>query len=322
MRALRQTSLNGPQDLHLIEASVPAAGPGELLIRVTAAGLNYVDISQSRGTFLGGPQPPYIAGIEAAGEVVARGSGVETPLIGAHVVGATIQGGAFAEYAVLPAAAAIPVPPGWTDPQALGLAVSWPTAVAAVRGLTSGQSVLIHAAAGATGQAAVRIAKHYGATVIATASTSKHEVVQALGADHVLDARSPSLTDEILHLTDGLGVDLAIESAGGPTFEATLAATKRVTGRVVVTGLPAGKSSLTNWDLVYKHQVHLIGLNIGALVRHAPHIFGEVLTELFTLITTGVLPPSDPTTYALSEGPKALAELESRATVGKLALLP
>ena len=321
MRALRQMSLDGPQDLKLADVPVPRPGPGERLLRVTAAGVNYVDISQSYGAFAGGPQPPYVAGIEAAGEVVAVGEGA-TGTIGTHVIGATIGGGAFAEYCVLPAVAAIPIPPGWDDVQALGLAVSWPTALAALRlgALAAGETVLIHAAAGSTGQTAVKLAKHYGATVIATASPEKHEAVRRLGADHVLDSRNPDLATEILALTNG--VDLTLESTGGPTLETSLAVTKRVTGRVVVLGLPAGTASITNWDLVYKHQLHLIGLNLGALIRHAPQTFGEVMHELFTLIATGVLRPTDPTTYDLPDGPKALTELESRTTIGKLALLP
>lgn len=321
MRALRQTSLDGPQDLKMADVPIARPGPGELLLRVTAAGVNYVDISQSYGTFAGGPQPPYVAGVEAAGEVVAVGEGA-TVAVGTHVIGATIGGGAFAEYCVLPAVAAIPIPAGWDDVQALGLAVSWPTALAALRlgALTAGQTVLIHAAAGSTGQTAVRLAKHYGATVIATASPEKHEAVRRLGADHVLDSRNPDLASEILALTNG--VDLTLESIGGPTLETSLAVTKRVTGRVVVFGLPAGTASITNWDLVYKHQLHLIGLNLGALIQHAPQTFGDVMHELFTLIATGVLSPTDPTTYDLADGPKALTELESRTTIGKLALLP
>jgi NADPH2:quinone reductase len=326
MRALRQTSLNGPQDLRLItDAPVPAPGPGEVLIRVTAAGLNFVDISQAHGTFAGGPRPPYVAGIEGAGVVTAVGDGVAGLEPGDHVVGVGIAGGAFAEYMVLPAAAAVPVPAGWADEDALGLVVSWPTALAALRplgGVADGQVVLIHAAAGGTGQAAVKMAKHYGATVIATASPGKHEVVRALGADHVLDSRGADLAAEVLRLTGGTGADLVLESVGGASLEASLAAAKRVTGRVIVYGMAGGEASITNWDLVYKHQVHVIGLNIGILIQAAPQIFGEVMGEMFGLLAAGVLGPGQPTTYDLAEGPKALAELETRATVGKLALLP
>ncbi|XES00949.1 zinc-binding dehydrogenase [Streptomyces sp. S1D4-11] len=245
------------------------------------------------------------------------------PRPGDRVVG--VGTGAFAEYMVLPAAAAVPVPSGWTEQQALGLVVNWPTALAALKplgGIAAGQVVLIHAAAGGTGQAAVRIAKHYGATVIATASPGKHETVLALGADHVLDSLGGDLAAEVRELTGGCGVDVVLESAGGATFAASLAAAKRVTGRVVVYGVAGGEAPITNWELVYKHQVHIIGLNIGVLIQAAPQIFGELMGELSALIAADVLAPNLPTVYELADGPKALTELEARSTVGKLALLP
>jgi NADPH:quinone reductase len=326
MRALQQTTLDGPQDLRLVtDVPVPTPGAGEVLIRVVAAGVNFVDVSQARGAFAGGPQPPYVAGIEGAGEVVAVGAAVTRPAPGDHVVGVAVGGGAFAEYMLLPAAAAVPVPAGWTDEQALGLVVNWPTALAALRplgGISAGQTVLIHAAAGGTGQAAVRVAKHYGATVIATASPAKHETVRALGADHVIDSRTTGIAAEVLRLTGGAGADLVLESGGGATLEASLAAAKRVTGRVVVYGLAGGEAAITNWDLVYRHQVHVVGLNIGVLIQAAPQIFGALMGELFELVGAGVLGPVRPTGYELADGPKALAELEARATTGKLALLP
>jgi NADPH2:quinone reductase len=329
MRALRQTSLKGPQDLRLItDAPVPSPGQGEVLIRVAAAGVNYADISKAYGTFRGGPQAPYPAGFEASGEVVAVGEGVTDPRPGTHVIG--IGDGAFAEYMVLPAAAAMPVPAGWTAEQALGLVVNWPTALAALKPLghlTTGETVLVHAAAGATGQAAVTLAKHYGATVIATASPSKHETVLALGADHVLNSLvlnslDGDLAAEVLRLTGGAGADVVLESAGGATFKASLAAARPVTGRVIVYGVAGGEAAVTNWELVYEHQVHIIGFNIGVLIQAAPQVFGEVMGELSALIAAGVLTPARPTAYDLADGPKALAELEARATTGKLALLP
>ncbi|MFE5286401.1 zinc-binding dehydrogenase [Nocardia sp. NPDC056611] len=323
MRALRQHSLHGPQDMSLItDAPVPRPGPGEVLIRVAAAGINFADLSKSHGTFRDGPEPPYIAGFEAAGEVVALGDSVTGLAPGAQMVG--VGDGAFAGYMLLPAAAAIPVPDGWTCRQALGLAVNMPTALAALKlgGLAAGQTVLIHAAAGATGQAATILAKHHGATVIGTASPRKYDTVLGLGADHVLDSHATDLAVQVRQLTGDAGVDLVLESAGGPIFEHSLAAAKRVTGRVVVFGLAGGEAPLTNWDLVYRHQIQLIGLNIGILIHAAPQLFGEIMGELFALIATGVLGPGASTAYDLADGPQALADLEARATVGKLALLP
>jgi NADPH2:quinone reductase len=324
MRALQQTSLRGPQDTRLItNAPVPRPDHGEVLLRVSAAGVNFVDISRAYGTFLGGPQPPYVAGFEAAGEVVDVGEAVTGLQPRAHVIG--VGDGAFAEYMVLPAAAALPLPTNWTAEQALGMVVNWPAALAALKPLgrvAPGETVLVHAAAGATGQAAVMLAKHYGARVIATASPRKHETVLGLGADHVLDSRDGDLAAEVLRLTGGAGADLVLESAGGATFKASLASAKLVTGRVVVYGVAGGEAAITNWELVYKHQVQITGLNMGALIRVTPEIFGELMRELSALIAAGVLPPSRPTTYGLADGPKVLAELEARATIGKLALIP
>jgi NADPH:quinone reductase len=324
MRALQQTSLRGPQDTRLItDAPVPSPGRGEVLIRVAAAGVNFADISRAYGTFLGGPRPPYLAGFEAAGEVVAVGEAVTGPPRGTRVIG--VGYGAFAEYMVLPAAAAVPLPAGWSPEQALGLVVNWPTALAALRPLgrlAAGETVLIHAAAGATGQAAVTMAKHYGATVIATASPGKHAIARARGADHVLDSRSEDLASEVLESTGGLGADLVLESAGGTTFRASLAAAKRVTGRVVVYGVAGGEAAITNRELVYEHQVHVIGLNLGVLIQAAPRVFGELMGELSALVAAGVLTPTRPTAYDFADGPQALADLETRATTGKLALRP
>lgn len=324
MNALQQTSLNGPADMRLVtDAPVPAPGPGQVLIRVAAAGVNFADISRAYGTFRNGPKPPFLAGFEAAGHIVATGEGVTYPELGSRVIG--VGYGAFAEYALLHAVAAMPVPPSWKAEEALGLVVNYPTALAALKQLgrlRAGETVLLHAAAGATGQAALRLAKHFGARVIAAASASKHDTLRALGADHVLDSRCDDLGAEVQKLTQGVGADLVLESVGGATFQASLKAARRVTGRVVVFGLASGEAALTNWELVYEHQVQIIGLNIGVLSQSAPAIFGEVMAELAALIANGVITPTRPTSYELAEGARALAALESRATRGKLALTP
>ncbi|GMK41433.1 NADPH:quinone reductase [Paenibacillus sp. CCS19] len=324
MRALQQTTKNGPEDMRLItNASVPTPGPGEVLIQVTAAGINFADVMQTRGTYHNGPEAPYLAGFEAAGIIVALGEGTNGLALGTRVIGSGY--GAYAEYMILSAAGVVPVPAGWTEEQSLGLILNWATALAALKPLgriAAGETVLIHAAAGGVGQAAVKMAKHYGATVIATASPNKHAIVQQLGADHIIDYRNRDITAEILELTDGKGVDLVLESVGGNTFGASLSAAKRVTGRVVVFGAASGDAGITNWELIFKQQIHLIGLHIGAVVQHTPDIFGELMEELFTLIEAGVYTPGQPTLFDLSDGPKALAELEARSTVGKLALRP
>ncbi|MGZ0146123.1 zinc-binding dehydrogenase [Kribbella sp. WER1] len=320
VRALEVRELVGPAGVRVVEVEVPAVGVGEVLVRVGAAGVNFADVMQSRGTYDGGPRVPYIAGFEAAGEVVARGSGVTRVAVGEHVVGT--GAGAFAEYVVMVADGVVAVPEGWSDEEALGLVLNWATALVSLRSLgrvTAGDSVLIHAAAGGVGQAAVRIAKYYGATVIAAASAAKHDVVRRLGADHVLDGQD--LVADVLRLTAGRGVDVVLESAG-TTFRESVEVARRVTGKVVVIGAAGGEASISNWELNFKHPVHVIGQHLTTTIQQAPELFAETLEELQRLIDAGVYPPGTPTVYDLADGPKVLAALEARATVGKLALKP
>ncbi len=324
MRALRQETLAGPGDLRLVEdAAVPAPGRGEVLVKVAAAGVNFADVMQTHGTYDGGPQPPYLAGFEAAGEVVALGADVTDVAVGARVIGAGY--GAFAEYMVMAPDALAPVPEGWRYEQALGLVLNWATALAALKPLgqvRAGQTVLVHAAAGAVGQAAVRMAKHYGAMVIATASASKHAVVRRLGADHVIDYRTADLVTEVRQLSGGKGADVVLESVGGATFAKSLEVARLVTGKVVVYGIAGGDASVSNRDLNFKHQVQVIGLHIVVLSQQAPDMFAELIAELSRLISIGIYPPGEPTVYDLADGPKVLAEVEARCTVGKIALKP
>jgi NADPH:quinone reductase len=323
VRALVQRGSEGPREMGVEEAEVPVPGSGEVLVKVGAAGVNFADVMQARGTYDGGPKAPYVAGFEGAGEVVAVGHGVDSVLVGTRVIGT--GPGAFAEYMVMSADHVARVPAGWADEQALGLVLNWATALAALKPLGQikpGETVLVHAAAGAVGQAAVRLAKHYGATVIGTASADKHEVVRGIGADHVVDYRTADVTEVVLRLTDNRGVDVVLESVGGETFAKSLEVAKRVTGKVVVYGVAGGEASVSNWELNFKHQVHVIGLHIGVLSQQAPDMFAELMAELSRLIEIGVYPPGQPTVYDLADGPKALAELEARATVGKIALKP
>ncbi|NBE85215.1 NADPH:quinone oxidoreductase family protein [Micromonospora rubida] len=323
VRALVQRSNRGPKDLTLTTGlRRPTPRPGEYLIRVSAAGVNFADVMQTHGTYEGGPQAPYVAGFEAAGEIVGIGPDVESLLpLGTHVVGA--GPGAFAQYMTMPAAGVLPVPSGWSDAEALGLVLNWATALAALKPLgeiKTGEVVLVHAAAGGVGQAAVRLARHYGARVIATASPAKHDTVKALGADEVLDSARPDLTEEITRLTGG--VDLVLESVGQATFKVSLSVTKPFTGRIVVFGAASGDATVTTHDLVFTHHVQLKGLHIGALAAAAPSLYQSLLVEIGALIAHGVYPPGAPQVHPLAEGPSVLQQLGAGQTRGKHALDP
>ncbi len=323
VRALIQRSHRGPEDLTLTTGHPrPAPGPGDYLVRVGAAGVNFADVMQARGTYGGGPRAPYVAGFEGAGEIVGAGRDVARPLPpGTHVVGT--GPGAFAQYMTMPAAGVLPVPSGWSDAAALGLVLNWATALAALKPLgevRAGETVLVHAAAGGVGQAAVRLARHYGARVIATASPAKHDAVEALGADAVLDARRPDLAAEVTRLTGG--VDLVLESVGRATFRASLSVARPFTGRVVVFGAASGDASLTTHDLVFTHQVQVKGLHIGALAAAAPDRYRSLLAEVEDLVARGVYPPGTPRVHPLAEGPAVLRQLAAGLTRGKHALDP
>ncbi|WP_406223676.1 zinc-binding dehydrogenase [Streptomyces canus] len=324
VRALVQRSHRGPKGLTLTtDHRRPTPGPGDYLIRVGAAGVNFADVMQTHGTYGGGPQAPYVAGFEAAGEIVDVGTEVDSPLqLGTHVVG--VGPGAFAQYMTMPAAGVLPVPSGWSDAEALGLVLNWATALAALKPLgdiRTGEVVLIQAAAGGVGQAAVRLARHYGAHVIATASPEKHDTAKALGADEVLDSRRPDLAEEITRLTGG--VDLVLESVGQASHvQDQPVVTKPFTGRIVVFGAASGDATLTTHDLVFTHQVQVKGLHIGALAVAAPSLYQSLLVEIEALITHGVYAPGTPQVHPLAEGAMVLQELEAGRTRGKLALDP
>ena len=323
MRALVQTSHRGPSDLTLVaDASRPSVGRGELLIRVAAAGVNFADVMQTHGTYGGGPKARFVAGFEAAGEVVDVDPTVATPVrIGSLVVGT--GPGAFAEYMRMPASGVVQVPDGWTAAESLGMVLNWATALAALLPLGEvrpGSVVLVHAAAGGVGQAAIRLALHYGARVIATASPGKHDAVRELGVMEVLDGSRPDLAEEIMARTGG--VDIVLESVGRTTFETSLSVAHPFTGRVVLLGAASGQATLTTHDLVFRHHAQVKGLHIGALAATAPAMYADLMAEIHRLVVEGVYSPGKPQIHPLADGPGLLRAIEDRDTVGKHALDP
>ncbi|MEU6188063.1 zinc-binding dehydrogenase [Nocardia sp. NPDC047038] len=323
MKGLVQKSFNGPDDLVMVtDLPVPSPGPHDYLIKVGAAGLNFADVMQTRGTYAGGPVPEYVAGFEAAGEIVAVGCEIADPLpIGSHIIGA--GPGAFAQYMVMPSVTVAPVPPGWSDAASLGLVLNWATALAAIKplgNLASGEWVLVHAAAGGVGQAAIRLARHYGAKVVATASQHKHKVLAGLGADVVLDRERADLGAEIRRLTGG--VDLVLESVGKATFSTSLSVAKPFMGRIVVFGAASGDASISTHELVFEHRVQVKGLHVGAFAELVPELYVDLLEELSSLIELGVYTPGNPDVHSIADGPAAMRALAGGGTVGKLAIDP
>jgi NADPH2:quinone reductase len=241
MRAVRFPRVGGPEVLRVDDVPLPEPGAGEVRIRVRHAGVNFIDTYLRAGSYDPGPLPAGV-GKEGAGRVEAIGPGVETIAPGDRVAFFDARG-AYADAVVISADRAIPVPAELDDTQAAALPLQGMTArylTHEIRPLGKGDTVLIHAAAGGVGHLAVQLAKLAGATVLATCSTAEKATrVREIGADHVIRYDQVDFADEVLRITGGRGVDVAIDGVGKATFVDTVRAT-RVRGHVIFFGQSSG----------------------------------------------------------------------------------
>ena len=215
-----------------------------------------------------------------------------------------------------------PLPEGWSDAKGAALWTAWYTAAGALKQLGEvqpGEWVLIHAAAGGVGQAATKLAKHFGAKVIATASSpAKLERARAAGADVLVDYTKEDLVAAVEAATDGQGADLILEMVGGETYRKNFEAV-RPQGRIVVYGLSSGeRASIDNHELVFEYPVKLMGLNMGK----RPEYFAPLFGLMEELIADGVVDPDAPVEHGLEEVAGVLRGLEARTTVGKHVFVP
>ncbi|MEZ0067711.1 NADPH2:quinone reductase [Streptacidiphilus sp. MAP12-20] len=315
MRAIQITEFGGPEVLQLAEVPEPVAQPGQLLIEVDGAGVNYADTHAVEDSYLSSSSLPMIPG----GEVVGRASD------GRRVVALTATGG-YAERACAWAPMATEVPDEVSDAAALALVIQGLTAWNLLRTsarLAPGESVVVHAAAGGTGSLAVQLARRFGAgRVIATASTKeKRELALSLGADEAVDADPEGLKDRLVEANGGKKVDIVLEMTGGPVFDASLAALAPF-GRLVTYGLAsrAEPKPLTAGALM-GHSRAVVGFWLmHALGR--PELHAQPMAELLNLVASGDLVPQLGGTYPLADARVVHEALRSRATTGKLVLDP
>ena len=241
MRAVRFHRTGGPEVLVLDDVPRPEPGPGQIRVRVVHAGVNFVDTYLRTGAYDPG-ELPAIAGKEGAGRVDRAGPGVEGLSAGDRVAFFDAKG-SYAEWVVIPAARAIPLPPEIDGLQAAALPLQGTTArylTHEIRPLAAGDTVLIHAAAGGVGHLAVQMAKLAGAIVFATCSTEeKAGRVRELGADHVIRYDQVDFADRVLEMTGGRGVDVTIDGVGRATFVDSVRAT-RLRGHVIFFGQASG----------------------------------------------------------------------------------
>ncbi|MEY9966492.1 NADPH2:quinone reductase [Streptacidiphilus sp. MAP12-16] len=315
MRAIQITEFGGPEVLRLAELAEPVAQPGQLLIDVAAAGINYADTHSVENSYLSSSTLPMVPG----GEVVGR-----TPE-GRRVVALTATGG-YAERAVAWENMALDVPDEVSDGAALALVVQGLTAWHLLRTsarLAPGETVVVHAAAGGTGSLAVQLAKHFGAgRVIATASTKeKRDLALELGADVAVEAEAEGLKERLVAANGGAKVDIVLEMTGGPVFDASLAALAPF-GRLVTYGMASRTEPkpVTAGQLM-AHSRAVIGFWLMHCVGK-PALHAEPMAELLRLTASGELKPLVGEAYPLSEAARAHEDLRARRTTGKLILDP
>jgi len=335
VRAIQMTEQGGPEVLRLVDLPDPVPGPGQVLIRVKAAAVNFSDVMRRRGDVYPVPtRPPFVPGAEVAGTVAAVGEGADEFEIGTPVfgtVGADASGG-YAELALAYAASLIPVPAGLPLDAAAGVVVSG-LAAAVMLGdaihLEPGETVFVPAAAGGVGSYAIQIAKILGASmIIGGASTpAKREIALKLGADHAVDYTAPGWMDAVLELTGGRGVDVALEMRGPASLNDSLKILAPF-GRLVVYGSVSGTvhglDPVALEPLLYDpapSQV-LTGFNLGVWFEHRLPEAGAALERLVGWIATGKIVTPEVRALPLSEAAEAHRMLETGATTGKLVLKP
>ena len=328
MKAVQISRFGGPEVLETVELPTPAPGAGQLLVRVGASGVNLADALTRMDRYAVTPPLPAVLGAEAAGVVEALGAGVDGFAIGQRVATplfANNRLGAYAEFVVIDANLAVPLPDAISFEQAAALMIQGITALTLTRQAPpKGKTVLVNAAAGGVGSLLVQLAKHAGARmVIAGASTpNKLDFVRALGADGGVNYTSPGWAEELRRIADGNGPDIIYESVGGEVTAASLGALAPQ-GQIVIYGalniqsFQLGVPELLG--LIFKNQ-SLTGFAFAPLLT--PEGLRSGLAELFDLVNRGELVVTTGGRYPLTEASKAHSALEGRGTTGKLILTP
>ncbi|MCH2172243.1 NADPH:quinone oxidoreductase family protein [Myxococcota bacterium] len=324
MRAVVVEKWMEPADLEVGEIPTPEPEAGSLLVEVAAAGCNFSDLLIVQGRYQVKPPFPFTPGAELAGTVRSLGPGVEGFAVGDRVL-ASPGTGAFAEFAAVPAATAQRLPDAIPFDHAAALPIIYSTSYAALvdrASLVPGEVLLVHAAAGGVGVAAVQIGTALGARVIATAGgAAKLDVARAHGASEAIDYREEDFAQRVLELTDGRGADVIYDSVGGDVFERSLKCIAW-NGRLLVIGFASGTIPEVKINRILLKNIALSGLHWSAYADRDPVRVSQILKELFVLYESGKIAPVIYDHFDLDDLPHALAELASRRTHGKLIINP
>ena len=323
MKGIRLAANGGPEVLDLVDLPDPVPGPGQVLVRQTAIGVNYIDTYHRSGLY---PlRLPSGLGMEGAGEVVAAGEGVSRFAPGDRVTFASGPIGAYAELHAVDATRAVAIPGGVDDRTAAAALLKGMTAeflLRRCRPVATGETILIHAAAGGVGQIMVQWAKALGAVVIATAgNAAKAARVRDLGADHVILYGVQDVAAEVRRITGGAGVPVAYDSVGAATFEGTLASLAR-RGVFVSFGNASGPPpAVEPGRLMRMGSLFFTRPTLGDYVATTEELDASA-AEVFGRIAAGEISIEIGQTFPLSQARAAHEALESRQTVGSTLLIP
>lgn len=324
MRALVCREFAPLDALRIEDIAAPVPQPGEVVIDVEAASVNYPDALIVQGLYQVRPELPFIPGAELAGVVSAVGDGVTTPTIGTRVLGLPMRG-AFAEQVALPATATLPLAENLAFSTAAAIPMTYGTAYHALADraqLRAGETLLVLGAAGGIGTAAVELGKLMGATVIAAASSlEKLDVAEQHGADARIDYVREDLRARLNEITAGRGVDVVVDPVGGPFTEPALRAMSWG-GRYLVVGFAAGEIPRIRLNLTLLKGCAIVGVYWGEFRRRSEAKSRADLARLLDYARDERIRPLVSTRYALAEAGHALADVYERRAVGKIVVEP
>lgn len=322
MKAVRVHQYGGLESLKVEDLPVPDPGEGEARVKIEAAGVNFIDIYHRLGRYQG--SLPLTLGQEAAGTVEAVGTNVTEVKPGDRVAYASVQG-SYAEYAIAPAWRLIPIPTGIDSKQAAAAMIQGMTAhylALSTYPLKEGETALVHAAGGGTGQLLVQIAKRRGARVIGTVSTQeKAALAREAGADEVILYTQTDFEAEVKRLTNNVGVDVVYDSVGKDTFDKSLNCLRR-RGCLVLYGASSGAvPALDPQVLNAKGSLYLTRPFLGHYTADRAELLQRV-NDVFSWMAAGELKVRIDKTFSLAEASEAHRYLEGRQSKGKILLIP
>lgn len=307
------------------ETGVPACGPGEVLLRTSAIGVNYSDALRRRNAYFLPTPLPYVPGTEVVGTVLEAGAGVEAPYLpGTRVLAILPAGGGYAELVTAAAPYCVPLPPAIDDRTATGIFVQGSTAqlmITHLAGDLAGKTVLVNAAAGGVGSLLVQLAKLGGARVIGAAGGSaKGEVVRELGADVAVDYRQAGWSERVREANGGRGVDVVFEMVGGEVYNESLRALAPG-GHLIVYGCASGVQGRVDPEHFVDENLTQTGFNLAYYLQHRNPDWQQALGAVIGLLASGQLRVRTAKTFPLERAAEAHRQLEARETTGKVVLL-